>query len=165
MNWETGEISKEEEGVLYRRFVEIAAHRRLDPRSTAAFIDSISYLFSWSFFDAHREFPTPQPFRGQTMCLVDCQALVQGGSCQMSISLDISAIKPLLSWNVSDEERSMIQHTIGVNVRIPDPPSPHSANITRQSAYLHLVVHGILDGFSIRCKSACCRSELIFWTN
>ncbi|SPO01501.1 uncharacterized protein DNG_04174 [Cephalotrichum gorgonifer] len=115
LNADTGEISKPEPSTI-RRFVQIDPSRRLAPETVNDMLQTTDHLISWSFFSPSDERNTPEPFRGQSICIVDCQAIEQSGKSQVIISLDSSLMKPLLSWKLNLAEKAVIQHTIAVNM-------------------------------------------------
>lgn len=116
MDWETGKVNRI--GSSIRRFVNIDPSRRLSPAAVSDFLRTTDHLISWSFFGGSDEKSTPGAFRGQSPCIVDCQAIEQSGKSQMTISLDVSLLKPLISWNLNVTDKAVIQHTIGVNVSV-----------------------------------------------
>lgn len=115
MTPETGEISDPTPSSI-RRFVQVDPSRRLAPATVDDMLKTTDHLISWSFFSPEDERATPEPFRGQSICIVDCQAIEQSGRSQVTISLDVSLLKPLLSWKLNVTDKAVIQHTIGVNV-------------------------------------------------
>ena len=99
-----------------RRFLEVDPMMRLSPRAVDEMLKTTDHLISWSFFGTLDERNTPEPFRGQSPCLVDCQSIEQSGRSQVSISLDVALLKPLMSWKLNVTDKAVLQHTIGVNV-------------------------------------------------
>lgn len=79
-------------------------------------LGTTDHLVSWSLFGTQDERATPEPFRAQSVCIVDCQSIERSGKSQVTISLDVSLLKPLMSWKLNVTDKAMIQHTIGVKV-------------------------------------------------
>lgn len=112
---ETGEIGDPCPSSI-RRFVQVDPPKRLSPATVEDLLRTADHLISWSFFGTPDERATPEPFRGQSVCIVDCQSIEQSGKSQITISLDVSLLKPLMSWKLNVTDKAVIQHTIGVNV-------------------------------------------------
>lgn len=114
MDWEAGDVNCIASSI--RRFVNIDPSRRLSPAAVSDLLKTTDHLISWSFFGGSDEKSTPKAYRGQSPCIVDCQAIEQSGKSQMTISLDVALLKRLMSWNLNVTDKAVIQHTIGVNV-------------------------------------------------